>query len=97
MHPRVSGALGREIGDGKRKKRLIPRYIFSGGGVWYVGRTQACALIEGIAAEYLLADRGYGSREIIERALTEGDTGGLSLLGRVESSNAIRKTYTPSM
>ena len=65
--------------------------------MWYVGRTQACALIEGIAAEYLLADRGYGSREIIERALTEGDTGGLSLLGRDESSNAIRKTYTPSM
>ena len=34
--------------------------------------TQACALIEGISAEYLLADRGYDSNEIIEKALAAG-------------------------
>ena len=34
--------------------------------------TQACALIEGIPAEYLLADRGYDSREIAEKALAAG-------------------------
>ena len=34
--------------------------------------TQAGALIEGISAEYLLADRGYDSNEIIEKALAAG-------------------------
>lgn len=34
--------------------------------------TQACALIDGLAAEYLLADRGYDSGKIIEKALAAG-------------------------
>jgi len=32
---------------------------------------QACALIEGIDAEYLLADRGYDSDEIIAKAISQ--------------------------
>jgi transposase len=31
--------------------------------------TQACTLIDGISAEWLLADRAYDSNEIIEKAL----------------------------
>ena len=34
--------------------------------------TQAVALIEGIVAEYLLADRGYDTNEIIDRAIASG-------------------------
>ena len=34
--------------------------------------TQACALIDGVSAEYLLADRGYDSRRVIEKALRAG-------------------------
>jgi transposase len=34
--------------------------------------TQACALIEGIAAEVLLADRGYDSNEIVAAAIRNG-------------------------
>ena len=34
--------------------------------------TQAVALIEGIAAQYLLADRGYDSNEIIDKAIETG-------------------------
>lgn len=33
---------------------------------------QACALIDGVSAEYLLADRGYDSRRVIEKALRAG-------------------------
>jgi transposase len=33
---------------------------------------QAAALIDGFAAEYLLADRGYGTNEIVEKALQAG-------------------------
>jgi len=32
---------------------------------------QACALIDGIYAEWLLADRGYDSNEIIAKALSQ--------------------------
>jgi len=32
---------------------------------------QACALIEGITAEWLLADKGYDSNAIIEKALSQ--------------------------
>ena len=34
--------------------------------------TQAVALIDGIAAQFLLADRGYDSNEIIEKAIASG-------------------------
>ncbi len=34
--------------------------------------TQASLLIEGLTAEYLLADKGYDSNEIIEQALSQG-------------------------
>jgi transposase len=34
--------------------------------------TQACRLIEGLTAEYLLADRGYDSDVIIEQAKHQG-------------------------
>ena len=34
--------------------------------------TQACALIEGIAAEVLIADRGYDSNEIVAAAIRNG-------------------------
>ena len=34
--------------------------------------TQACALIEGIDAEILLADRGYDTNEIVEQASKAG-------------------------
>ena len=34
--------------------------------------TQAPALIDGISAEYLLADRGYDSNEIVETANAQG-------------------------
>jgi transposase len=34
--------------------------------------TQACALIEGIAAGVLLADRGYDSNEIVAAAIRSG-------------------------
>ena len=34
--------------------------------------TQAAALIDGIAAQYLLADRGYDSNEIIDKAIETG-------------------------
>jgi transposase len=34
--------------------------------------TQACRLIEGITAEYLLADRGYDSDAIVEQAEKQG-------------------------
>ncbi len=34
--------------------------------------TQASALIEGLTAEYLLADKGYDSNEIIEQARAQG-------------------------
>jgi transposase len=33
--------------------------------------TQACTLIEGIFAEWLLADRGYDSNTIIEKAISQ--------------------------
>jgi transposase len=32
---------------------------------------EACALIDGISAEYLLADKGYDSNEIIEKAASQ--------------------------
>ena len=32
---------------------------------------QACALIDGFSAEWLLADRGYDSNEIIEKAVSQ--------------------------
>jgi transposase len=34
--------------------------------------TQAVALIDGFAAQYLLADRGYDSDEIIDKAIATG-------------------------
>ncbi len=34
--------------------------------------TQASLLIEGLTAEYLLADKGYDSNELIEQALSQG-------------------------
>ena len=34
--------------------------------------TQASTLIEGLTAEYLLADKGYDSNKIIEKALAQG-------------------------
>ena len=34
--------------------------------------TQAVTLIEGIAAQYLLADRGYDSNEIIDKGIETG-------------------------
>jgi IS5 family transposase len=34
--------------------------------------TQASKLIEGISAEYLLADKGYDSDEIIKQAVNQG-------------------------
>ena len=34
--------------------------------------TQAVALIDGITAQYLLADRGYDSNEIIDKAIETG-------------------------
>ena len=34
--------------------------------------TQTVALIDGIAAQYLLADRGYDSNEIIDKAIETG-------------------------
>ena len=34
--------------------------------------TQAIALIDGIAAQFLLADRGYNSNEIIDKAIEIG-------------------------
>ena len=32
---------------------------------------QACALIEGLSAEWLLADKGYDSQEIIDKAISQ--------------------------
>jgi transposase len=32
---------------------------------------QACALIDGFPAQWLLADRGYDSNEIIEKAVSQ--------------------------
>ena len=34
--------------------------------------TQASALIDGITAQYLLADRGYDSKKIIDKAIDAG-------------------------
>ena len=34
--------------------------------------TQAIALIDGIAAQFLLADRGYDSNEIIDKVIETG-------------------------
>ena len=34
--------------------------------------TQACRLIEGFTAQYLLADRGYDTNAIVEQALAQG-------------------------
>ena len=34
--------------------------------------TQACMLIEGLTAEYLLADKGYDTNEIIDQAIVQG-------------------------
>lgn len=34
--------------------------------------TQAVALIDGISAQYLLADRGYDSNELIDKAIESG-------------------------
>ena len=34
--------------------------------------TQACALIDGLAIEHLLADRGYDTNELIEKAIDLG-------------------------
>ncbi len=34
--------------------------------------TQACALIDGIASGWLLADRGYDCNEIIDKAVSQG-------------------------
>ena len=34
--------------------------------------TEAAALIDGIVAEYLLADRGYDTNEIIDKAIASG-------------------------
>ena len=50
--------------------------------------TQACALIDGVSAEYLLADRGYDSRRVIEKALRAG-TNVVFLLERTEKSSVI--------
>ena len=34
--------------------------------------TQACMLIEGLTAEYLLADKGYDTNDIIDQAIVQG-------------------------
>lgn len=34
--------------------------------------TEAAALIDGIAVEYLLADRGYNTNDIIDKAMASG-------------------------
>ena len=34
--------------------------------------TQACMLIEGLTAEYLLADKGYDTNNIIDQAIVQG-------------------------
>ena len=34
--------------------------------------TKACALIDGFAATHLLADKGYDSQKIVEKALSQG-------------------------
>ena len=34
--------------------------------------TQACILIEGLTADYLLADKGYDTNDIIDQAIAQG-------------------------
>ena len=34
--------------------------------------TQACMLIKGLTAEYLLADKGYDTNDIIDQAIVQG-------------------------
>jgi transposase len=46
------------------------RFLITAGTV--ADCTKACELIDGITAEYLLADRGYDTDEIIKKALEAG-------------------------
>lgn len=46
--------------------------IFLVTAVSIAGCTQACALIDGISADFLSADHGYDSEKIIEKTLKVG-------------------------
>lgn len=46
------------------------RFLITAGTV--ADCSQACALIEGISADFLLGDRGYDSDQIVEQALKAG-------------------------
>ena len=81
--PPCGGSKGRQSGYEPHKRGLntklhlavdahgMPiRFFVTAGTI--ADCTQACALIDGVSAEYLLADRGYDSRRVIEKALRAG-------------------------
>ncbi|HIS93197.1 MAG TPA: IS5 family transposase, partial [Candidatus Alectryocaccomicrobium excrementavium] len=83
VHPHASGAPGGNQDMARNKRGLntkihlavdahgMPiRFFVTAGTI--ADCTQACALIDGVSAEYLLADRGYDSRRVIEKALRAG-------------------------
>jgi transposase len=48
----------------------MPVRIFVTAGTVHDSK-QACALIDGLSAEWLLADKGYDSQEIIDKAISQ--------------------------
>ena len=81
--PTWNGCSGRQSGDGQNKRGLntkihlavdahgMPVRVSVTAGTT-ADCTQAITLIEGFAAEYLLADRGYDTDALIAAAITDG-------------------------
>jgi transposase len=82
VHPHAAGARGGNQGMGRTKggstakytwpwMRIMPvRVVVTDGTT--ADCTQAAALIDGIAAQFLLADRGYDTNELIDKAVASG-------------------------
>ena len=70
VHPHATGAIGGNQDMGRTKGGSTQIRFFVTAGTVHDSK-QACALIDGIFAQWLLADRGYDSREIIEKAASQ--------------------------
>ena len=62
--------LNGNTGNGKDAYGMPVRVAVTAGTI--ADCTQATALIDGIVAQFLLADRGYDTNEIIDKAIASG-------------------------
>ena len=83
VHPHATGAKG---GNQDMNRTKVTQYKIASGRRFSLACrsglllqegttadcTQACMLIEGLTAEYLLADKGYDSNDIIDQAIVQG-------------------------